>query len=393
VSAKQDAFRRLTDDLAANRISRRDFMRRSAALGLSAQMMVSLLAITGASLALATRPARAASSDNKIVVASWGGSFGDAQRKAHFEPFTKATGIEVVLAPQQPEPALLQAQVQSGKVEWDLAEVSLVGAGLLANKGVLEKIDYSAMNAETLKAVNPVVLSEHGVGIFYWPWVLGYNTTSFGPDNHPRNWADFWDVQKYPGPRGMTTMDYEPPPLEIPYLANGVTPDKLYPMDIEQGFKYLTAFRDKVVAWTGYDKNPATLLAQGEIVAVPSSSGTLYNTKKQGGAIEWVWDQGLLYYDAWVMPKGAPHQQNAIRFIEFTLQPQVQAAMTEGYPSAPVVASANDLLPPEIKKVSLSDPETVKRMVTPNVKWWTDLDANGKSNIDRVYEKWATWKL
>jgi putative spermidine/putrescine transport system substrate-binding protein len=93
------------------------------------------------------------------------------------------------------------------------------------------------------------------------------------------------------------------------------------------------------------------------------------------------------------MPKGAPHQQNALRFIEFTLQPQVQAAMTEGYPSAPVVASANDLLPPEIKKVSLSDPETAKRMITPNVKWWTDLDANGKSNIDRVYEKWATWKL
>ncbi len=387
-----DGLRRLADDLAGNRLSRRQFLRRAGALGLSGPMTAALLAATGSSLPLIARPAQAASSDKTLVVASWGGSFGDAQRAAQFTPFTQATGIEVVLAPQQPEPALLQAQVQSGKVEWDLAEVSLVGAGLLAGKGVLEKIDYAAMNGDVVKAVTPAVLSEYAAGIFYWPFVLGYSLKHFSADNHPRNWVDYWDTVKFPGPRGLTTMDYEPPPFEIPFLANGVAPDKLYPMDIDQGFKYLTGFRDHVAVWTGYDKNSSVLMGQGEIAAGPSASPSLYGTKKQGGAVDWVWDQGLLYYDAWVMPKGAPHQENALKFIEFCLTAKTQAAMTEAYPGAPVVAGAADLLPADVKSAALT-PDKAKTMITPDVKWWTVPDASGKSNIDRVYETWATWKL
>jgi len=389
---RRDAYRRLADDLAGHRLSRRRFLERAGALGLSARAAAALIAVTGSSLTLAVRPARAASGDNKIVVASWGGSFGDAQRAAQFTPFTQATGIEVVLAPQQPEPALLQAQVQSGKVEWDLAEVSLVGAGLLANKGVLEKIDYSAMNADVMKGAAPAVLDEHSAGIFYWPFVLGWSLKHFTTDNHPKNWAEYWDTQKFPGPRGLTSMDFEPPPFEIPFLANGVAPDKLYPMNIDQGFKYLDGFRDKVTVWTGYEKNSATLMGQGEIAAGPSASPSLFGTKKEGGAVDWTWEQGLLYYDAWVMPKGAPHQENALKFIEFCLTPKTQAAMTVAYPGAPVVAAAEALLPAETKAAALS-PDKVASMITPDVKWWTTPDSAGKSNIDRVYEKWATWKL
>ena len=221
---------------------------------------------------------------------------------------------------------------------------------------------------------------------------MGYSLKHFTAENHPANWAEYWDTTKFPGPRGLTSMDFEPPPFEIPFLANGVAPDKLYPMDIDQGFKYLDGFRDKVAVWTGYDKNSAVLMGQGEIVAGPGASPSFYGSKVQGGALDWVWDQGLLYYDAWVMPKGAPHQENALKFIEFCLTPKTQAAMTVAYPGAPVVAAANDLLPAETKQAALS-PDKVKNMVTPDVGWWTTPDAGGKSNIDRVYEKWATWKL
>ena len=47
-------------------------------------------------------------------------------------------------------------------------------------------------------------------------------------------------IGKFPGPRGLTSMDFEPPPLEIPFLANGAAINDLYPMDIDKGFDYLT---------------------------------------------------------------------------------------------------------------------------------------------------------
>ena len=183
---KLDQYRKLADDLAANRTSRRNFLKRASALGLSTPMMSALLGVTGSALTLAPRPSGAAShGENQVVVASWGGGFGDAQRAAQFAPFTEETGIEIVLAPQQPEIALLQAQVESGNVEWDLSNNSFVGAYTLANKGFLEEIDYSAMNADIVDGINPLVRGKHSVGIYFWAMNLGYSLDYFTEAEHP----------------------------------------------------------------------------------------------------------------------------------------------------------------------------------------------------------------
>ena len=105
------------------------------------------------------------------------------------------------------------------------------------------------------------------------------------------------------------------------------------------------------------------------------------------------WNQGLLYFDAWVMPKGAPHQENALRFIEFCYRPEVQAEFVERYPIGPVVEAATALLPPDIAEVSLGNPKHLALQVPPNPEWWSSLNADGKTNLELVYEKWATWIL
>jgi putative spermidine/putrescine transport system substrate-binding protein len=387
-----DEFRRLADDLAANRLTRRAFLRRSGELGLSASMMTALISVTGSGLVLAPRPARAqGANSNTLVVSSWGGGFGDAQRAAHFDPFTKETGIEIVLAPQQPEPALLQAQVDSGNVEWDVAEVSLIGAGLLANKGYLEAIDYSKIDQALMADVMPAVVQPNSVGIFFWPFVLGFSTEEFRADAGPQTWADYWDVGRFPGPRGLTEMSFEPPPFEIPFLANGVAPADIYPMDIAKGFELLTGFRDNIAVWTGYQKNASALIAQGEIVMASSAAPTYYTAQREGAPIAWSNRQALLYYDSWVMPKGAPHPENALRFIEFTLRPETQAAMATHYPSGPVNPKAAALVPDELK--AIGDPARLQDPVVVNVDWYTKPDESGKTNIDRIYETWAQWIL
>ena len=59
----------------------------------------------------------------KVVVSTWGGSYTDAQKNAMFNPFTKATGIQVVTT-GTPDPAKLKLMEDndSSFYEWAAAQ-------------------------------------------------------------------------------------------------------------------------------------------------------------------------------------------------------------------------------------------------------------------------------
>jgi putative spermidine/putrescine transport system substrate-binding protein len=378
-------------------VSRRDFTVRAAALGVSAPMLAAFLRVLEAEAATVTDPVRVEPvsrvQDNTLVVASWGGNFGEAQRTTQFEPFTKETGIEVVLAPQSPEIALIEAQVTSGKVEWDLAENSNLGAFTLAGKDLLETIEYSQMDAAVIDKVNPDVLSENSAGFFYWSSLLGYAKEYFDEGHYPSSWADFWNVEEFPAPRGMTEMNFEPPPLEVTLLAKGVAPAELYPLDIKAAFASLDEIRPHITTWTGTGADGVPLLVQGELGMDAEGNGALTNAIKDGAQIGMEWNQGLLYYDAWVIPKGAPHQENALRFIEYTLRPDVQSAFVQAYPIGAVNPDAYETIPADIAADSAGAPENLAKQVHVDTAWWTTRNDEGKTNLEVVYDTWATWIL
>jgi putative spermidine/putrescine transport system substrate-binding protein len=394
---KHDQLRRLADDFATRRLSRRAFTVRAAALGVSAPMLAALLRVLDAEAATIADPVRVApvsrAQDNTLVVSSWGGNFGEAQRATQFEPFAEETGIEVILSPQQPEIALIEAQVTSGNVEWDLAENSNLGAFTLAGKDLLETIDYSQMDSAVIDAVNPAVLSEHSAGFFYWSSLLGYALEYFEEGNYPASWADFWNVDEFPAPRGLTEMNFEPPPLEVALLAKGVAPDALYPLDIAAAFASLDEIRPHITTWTGTGADGTPLLVQGELGMATEGNGSLTNAIKDGAPIGMEWNQGLLYYDAWVIPKGAPHQENALRFIEFTLRPDVQSNFVQAYPIGAVNPEAYETIPEDIAADSAGAPENLAKQVQVDTAWWTATNDDGKTNLETVYDTWATWIL
>src|SRR5258707_11657222 len=73
------------------------------------------------------------STPRELVVVSYGGSYQEAQRKAIFEPFEKATGIKIKEAEWSGEYAKLKAMVDSGNVTWDVvvsAESSDIERGI-----------------------------------------------------------------------------------------------------------------------------------------------------------------------------------------------------------------------------------------------------------------------
>src|SRR5690606_30120308 len=74
-----------------------------------------------ATLLPAARPR--AQGSGRLVFVGWGGSYQDAQRKAHLEPFKEKKGIDFVEIPGGPRLAKLKAQVDANNVEWDIIDL------------------------------------------------------------------------------------------------------------------------------------------------------------------------------------------------------------------------------------------------------------------------------
>src|SRR3546814_2888227 len=91
-----------------------------------------------------------------------------------------------------------------------------------------------------------------------WSYVIGYDGDRIeGPG--PRSWADFWDVKRFPGKRGMRkTPKYS---LEFALLADGVPPDQVYPTlrtpaGIDRAFSKLDEIKPNVVWWSSISQVP-----------------------------------------------------------------------------------------------------------------------------------------
>jgi putative spermidine/putrescine transport system substrate-binding protein len=343
-----------------------------------------------ASTTLVAQSARAAS--NELVVCSWGGAFQDAQREAIFKPFESATGIKIVEA-SGPSMAKLAAMVQSGNIEWDVVNITPGDFRVLANRKLLEPFDYSRWNKSLLNDVDQRVIDPYGIGNNFYTKVIAFNTKTYTRDTGPKNWADVWDVKKFPGPRILDAGNFAVPPIEYVLLADGVPADKLYPLDLDRAYRALTRIKPSVVKWATSSAMAPQGLNSGEAVIAAATMGRVAALKNGGAPVDFTWNQGLLQFDYWCVPKGTKNTTNAMKFIEFSLQPEGFAALCKSQPVGPVNRRAFDVMSPDLAKTLPSYPPNLEQQILLNPAWWAETDSNGKSNIEKNSQRWNEWVL
>ena len=140
--------------------------------------------------------------------------------------------------------AKIKAQVESGNVSWDVANIDSVEAA--ANCDVLMAPDTDIIDASALP--EGLELGKCGVPGDITGNVLAYNVDKFGK-KAPSSWADFFDTARFPGKRGM---DGSNPAgvFEAALLADGVAPKDLYPLDTKRALAKLDTIKDQLVYWT-----------------------------------------------------------------------------------------------------------------------------------------------
>jgi putative spermidine/putrescine transport system substrate-binding protein len=228
-SYAQDLVELAQQEVAAGRIGRRDFVRLMGALGLGA----------GAATLAGGSPAFA--DTKEITVANFGGDALAAWAKAWGDPFTKSTGIKVHFDGSGPLPSNIKQQVQANNVIWDVSDGDGYYGIQLGDAGFLDPIDYSIVDKSK---VWPEFIWPYGVCDYVYSYVLAYDTTKV---RGVPTWADFFDLKKYPGKRA--TWKYFMGTGEPILLADGVPPDKLYPMDMDRVIAKAKTLGDNLLLW------------------------------------------------------------------------------------------------------------------------------------------------
>ena len=84
-----------------------------------------------------------------LTVVSWGGSYEQASRKAILEPFSKETGIDIRVETYNGGLAQVRAQVETGKVYWDVVDFEMADAS-----GVVTR-DCWSTSMSTISRLHP----------------------------------------------------------------------------------------------------------------------------------------------------------------------------------------------------------------------------------------------
>jgi putative spermidine/putrescine transport system substrate-binding protein len=257
-----------------------------------------------------------------LTYVSYGGTGQQAQIDAWQKPYTAQNPNVKFVNTSPPDPAQVKAQVTTGQVQWDIVTTAPYLAS--QNCGTLyEHLDIPDLD---MSQFSPGTIGDCYVTDFKYSLVFSYNGDKWSnPDTAPKTLADYFDLEKFPGKRGVvpTVQDGF---LETALLADGVKADDLYPLDVDRALKVW----DKVKAQTVFAANPGALLQA--VTSKQVDMQILVQARSQavldaGANAIPVWDQTITSIDGLAIPKGSKNKKAAEKFISFLLQPEQSAKM------------------------------------------------------------------
>jgi putative spermidine/putrescine transport system substrate-binding protein len=325
-----------------------------------------------------------ASAENSVAVASWGGVYQDALRKAFYEPTAKELGIKINEFTEQQGIADIRTQVKAGDVQWDVVEMYGGQCQQAANEGLLEPLDYNVIHAD---GIPKELVQEHWVGFTAYSSVLAWNKNAY-KDNPPKSWADFFDTKKFPGTRALSGYGADAN-AEIALMADGVSKDKLYPLDLDRAFKKLSEIKPDIAVWWNSGAQQTQLAQNQEVDMIAIWVSRIDAAIKAGAPFEYTYNQGIVDVECLVIPRGSKHKDLAMKVINAFVKPDFQANLPQYIPYGPANQKAYDTgkITPEMTKSSVTAPENMALQVILNKSWWAEHGQEAQERWDAFLQQ------
>lgn len=321
---------------------------------------------------------------DEIVIATTGGLMRNTLEEQMYLPFQEATGTEVIpFDIEVPDQwARVEGMVRSGNIEFDI--VTATGPDLVDKADLLLDIPCDTM-ANVKQFGLEGACTTKGVARTTGGMVLTYNTEAFG-DKSPKNWADFWNITEFPGPRGLPDTgdrDWWVPAAAL--LADGVNRADLFPLDLDRAYKKLDEIRPHISVWWKTGNQVQQIMRDKEVVMAMSYSGRSLATIKEGVPLAMAWDGAMRDTGYMSILKDSPNPEGALKYIDFfygNSDGHPVFMQKVGYATASSAGLAK--LPEDEQKLFATYPSNYDVLVAPDFKWIGE-------NRTTLRERWTAW--
>ncbi len=323
-----------------------------------------------ASLLATTAIAPAAMAEGgSLTVASWGGSYQEAQSKALFEPYETNTGNTIK---QETYGGMsdVRLQVSSGQVTLDVVVSGSGSASRAGEEGLLEPLDYDIIDVSNFPET---LYSEYCVGGDVFSTVYAWNPDKV--EGELESWADFFNTEEFPGSRAYRGKVAGA--LEPAMLALGVAPANVYAeLSSEEGIeRALDKIRELkpniAVFWTSGAQH-AQLMKDGEVDMSTGWNGRFDNAAADGASVTYSYNEALLDYDCFAIPKGAPNKDLAMEFLNEISKPEYQDDLPKYITYGPTNSAAFDTgeITKEVAMALPSSPANMAMQLPISLEWY-----------------------
>ena len=312
----------------------------------------------------------------KLVFASYGSAYQDAQNEAMLTPWADENGVKVT-NDSPTSYAKIQQMVDAGKVTWDVVDTEPYYPA--ANCGeTLEKLDFT--NIDTSQFPEGT-WTDCSIPFIQYSTMIVFNNDTYGEDG-PTTPADFFDTDTYPGTRLVPNWAGGGA-LEMALLADGVAAEDLYPLDLDRAFAKLDTIRDSLEFWDTSSQSQQAL-EDGTADVVLAWSGRAYEAEKNGANITPSFESNLLSWATLSIIKGSPNAETAQSFIEYAAGAEPQARFAELQPYAAANLEAKPELDELQDKYNVGKPDIQDLAIVTDAEYW------GEHN-DEASEAWTSW--
>ncbi|MEO0991531.1 MAG: extracellular solute-binding protein, partial [Pseudomonadota bacterium] len=176
-------------------------------------------------------------------------------------------------------------------------------------------------------------------------------------------------------------------------MADGVAPEDVYSvLDSEDGIERAI---DKIrelkphidVFWTSGAQH-AQLMKDGEVDMTTGWNGRFDNAKKDGANVAYSFNQALLDYDCFAIPKGAPNKDVAMEFLAEISRPEYQDDLPKYITYGPTnkAAYATGVIDDATAAGLPSSPDNAAAQVPVSLEWY----AKWETIAAEMYEEMLT---
>lgn len=333
---------------------------------------------TAALLAMASGPAAA---EGNLAVYNWG----DYINPEVLDKFAAEFGVKVTLDTYGSNEEML-AKIQAGATGYDIVFPSVHMHDIMSKLDLLEKTNVNQMPGWENIDKSHLLSKTDPNGEYCLPYAWGTVGIMYNKNRVPeiKSWKDYFAFAEE-NPGSVILLDDMREVLGVGLILNGKSVNSRDPADLELAAETILAEKPNVGAFS-YDVIP--LIQSGDMAAAHYFVGAMMYVLEDPENLAYVIPEegATMYQEDICVLKSSPNKENAKKFLEFFMRPEIAALNAAQQKNGTINVKAKELLPAELRdNPNINPPAEVMK----KLQIFEDLGEDLR-NYDRVWTKIKT---